>query len=223
MTSFAVTTRTLPTRLEGLATGIARLEELCPSAVVLEAATTQPFRDVAAAVQASGRPVLAVIGGLFGDSDGDPYAALDGKDAEGVISGLRATVPGCARLACDRLVVPISTVPRPDVSKEQLADRLCRRLHGLAAGGPGLRFLLLASTQPESPFDRDVAAWVMDDLAHSNVGVALDQLASDGHEPWFETLGDRLGLVLLGRGLDSRSLSVACGERVPWAIRGPAT
>ena len=134
MTSFAVTTRTLPTRLEGLATGIERLEELCPSAVVLEAATTQPLLDVAAAVQASGRPVLAVIGGLFGDADADPYAALDGKDAEGVISGLRATVPGCARLACDRLVVPISTVPCPDVSKEQLADRLCRRLHGLAAG-----------------------------------------------------------------------------------------
>ena len=92
MTSFAVTTRTLPTRLEGLATGIARLEELCPSAVVLEAATTQPFRDVAAAVQASGRPVLAVIGGLFGDSDGvnddDPFFELgvrgDGLEVGGV-------------------------------------------------------------------------------------------------------------------------------------------
>ena len=36
MAAFAVTTRTLPTRIEGLAVGIERLEELCPSAVVSE-------------------------------------------------------------------------------------------------------------------------------------------------------------------------------------------
>lgn len=223
MASFAVTTRTLATSIEGLAAGIEGLEASCPSAVVLEAASTQPLPDVVAAVQVSGMPVLAVIGGLFGDADADPFATLDTEEASAVIAGLRATIPGCARLGCERLVVPVATAPRPGVSKEQLADRLCRRLHALAAGEPGLCFLLLASTAPDSPFDRHVAAWIMDDLAHANVGTALDQLSSDGHEPWFAALGDRLGLVLLGHGLDTRPLSAACGHRIPWAIRGPAT
>ena len=85
MAAFAVTTRTLPTRIEGLAVGIERLEELCPSGLVLEATSTQPLPDVAAAMEASGRPVLAVIGGLFGVADADPFAPLDAEDHNRVL------------------------------------------------------------------------------------------------------------------------------------------
>lgn len=223
MAAFAVTTRTLPTRIEGLAVGIERLKELCPSGVVLEATSTQPLPDVAAAMEASGRPVLAVIGGLFGVADADPFAPLDAEDGRRAISGLRATVPGCARLSCERLVVPISSAPDAELPREQLADRLCRRLHGLVSAEPGLQYLLLASTESGSRFDPEVAGWVMDDLSHANVGVALDQLSVAGHEPWFAALEARVGLVLLGAGLAARSLSASCGDHVPWAIRGPST
>jgi len=221
--SYAVTTRSPVTRALGLAAGIVGLEELQPRAFVLEALEVQPLRDVAAAVQASGRPVVAVVGGLFGGGDGDPMAPLDAEDGRSALAGLLATVRGCARLNCPRLVLPVSPSMPEGLSEEGLADRLCRRLHGLATAHPGLRFLLLASTEEGHPLRPEVVRWVLDDLGLKNIGAALNQLSQGSHEEYFATLGDGLDLVLLAAGLDPDPVARACGERVPWAIRGPAT
>lgn len=224
MTSKALTTRTLPTEIDGLAAGIAALEEQQPSGLVLEATSPQPLREVAAAVQASGRPVIAVIGGLFADdADADPFAPIDADDPARAIVGLRTTTAACARLACSRLVVPVSTSAGSTSSREELADRLCRRTHALASEWSGLQLLLLATDEPGAAFDPELGSWVMEDLAQADVGVALDQHTTDGHEPWFASIGDRLGLVLLGHGIEAGALANACGDRIPWAIRGPAT
>ena len=170
--------------------------------LVMSAPSTRKF---AAAVQASGRPVIAVVGGLLGGGDGDPMAPLDAEDGQSAIAGLLATVRGCARLNCPRLVLPVSPSMPEGLSEEGLADRLCRRLHGLATAHPGLRFLVLASTAEGHPLRPEVIRWVLDDLGLKNIGAALDQLSQDSHEEYFATLGDGLDLVLLAAGLDPSS------------------
>lgn len=248
-----VTTRTDVTERDGLAAGIAALAPFAPPALVLEAGAAQSLRAARSAVQRAGRAVLAIIGAPFavpsteGDdgSASDPYAPLDGatpaeSDAAG--NALILTLGACAGLRCRRVVVPASGVTF-NGNADQEVDAYCRRLHHLARGEPGVRWLIMPSANPEALLTPERCEWVLDDVPASNVGLAVDlgvlglRAARGGAEPgaWFERLGARVDLVLIadsdgvrsdlpaGMGsLDLRCFADGIGRHVPRVLRGAA-
>src|SRR5262245_46596432 len=90
----------------GVAAAIRDLAGLAPPGLVLEGPRGDAA-DLLSAVQASGRPVLAVIAPLTGAKD---PATIDHPDigaAEKALAALTGLIPMLARLPCRRLVIPV--------------------------------------------------------------------------------------------------------------------